>query len=438
MMPRIVSVILLAAAIGTVLAARPAQRATASLSDLQNIIIVYRDGWSFDSLYGNFPEANGLDKAKNTERQADRSGKSYTTLPQQDSRIPANLPVEPFDLSKYIRPAEQPVDPAPRFYQEQLQIDRGRMDRFVAWSDAGSFAMGGDPGVDLPEGKLAKEFTLADKFYHAAFGGAFLNFMWSVCACTPVWPNAPADIVAQVGKDGTVIKDGIVTADGYAVNSAMPLNKPYPASASDATHRLPLQSAPTIGDRLTARNISWRWYSAGYDDAMAGKPDPLFQFDRQPYVYFERYGDGTEAKTEFLKDQKEFVRDLTAAKLPSVSFVNLSGQSSMLRGEEDTAQLVDSIRQSPYWQKSAIFIVYIGNGGHWDRIAPPPPVDRWGVGTRVPAIIVSPFAKKNYVDHTPYEATSMLAFIERRWNLRPLTIRDARASDLTDAFEFIR
>jgi phospholipase C len=85
--------------------------------------------------------------------------------------------------------------------------------------------------------------------------------------------------------------------------------------------------------------------------------------------------------------------------------------------------------------KSAIFIVYDESGGRWDHVAPPK-VDRWGPGARVPAIIVSPFAKKGYVDHTPYDTTSLLAFIENRWNLRPIATRDAMVQNLMNAFEF--
>ncbi len=108
-----------------------------------------------------------------------------------------------------------------------------------------------------------------------------------------------------------------------------------------------------------------------------------------------------------------------------------------MRGQEKVALIVDIIRKSPYWEKSAIIITYDDNGGRWDHIAPPK-VDRWGPGVRVPAIIVSPFAKKKYVDHTLYDTTSIMAFIERRWNLRPVATRDATVADLTNAFEFAR
>ena len=83
----------------------------------------------------------------------------------------------------------------------------------------------------------------------------------------------------------------------------------------------------------------------------------------------------------------------------------------------------------------AIIITYDENGGFWDHVAPPE-VDRWGPGTRVPAIIISPFAKKGFVDHTQYDTTSILKLIETRWGLAPLGTRDRDAGDLTNAFDF--
>jgi len=435
------------------------QRSTASLTDLQNVIIIYQENWSFDSLYGNFPGAKGMKDAGKAARQVDKNGKPYATLPQPidtyklggdpDPRFPNNLPAGPFDLTKYVRPDEQTGDLIHRFYQEQLQIDKGKMDKFVAWSDAGGLAMSYYDAVDFPEGKLAQEFTIADNFFHAAFGGSFMNHIWLICACVARWENAPKDLIIQTARDGSVIKDGIVTKEGFAVNSyagvvAYPFSKPYPESVSDAGRRVPAQTALTIGDRLNERNISWRWYAGGYDDAMAGHPDRVFQYHHQPFAYFSKYAEGTPERAEFLKDETVFETDLKAETLPSVSFIKLlgldnehPGYTSLMRGQQRVSDIVAQVRKSPYWSKSVIFIVYDENGGRWDHVAPPK-VDRWGPGTRVPAIVISPFAKKHYVDHTIYDTTSLLAFIERRWNLRPIAERDAHASDLTNAFEFGR
>ena len=87
---------------------------------------------------------------------------------------------------------------------------------------------------------------------------------------------------------------------------------------------------------------------------------------------------------------------------------------------------------SPVWSDVLIIAAYDENGGRWDHVAPPV-VDRWGPGTRVPAIIISPFAKRGFIDHTRYDTTSILRLIERRWRLQPLSTRDASAADLSNA-----
>jgi phospholipase C len=223
------------------------------------------------------------------------------------------------------------------------------------------------------------------------------------------------------------------------VNTAFSVNQPHPARITDPGQLVPAQTMPTIGDRLSEKHISWAWYAGGWKDALAGKPDPLFQFHHQPFVYFANYADRTQARDLHLKDEAEFLSDLESHRLPSVAFIKPlgpdnehPGYSSLQQGQEHVLKLVNAVRDSPYFHRSLIIIAYDENGGRWDHVAPPV-VDRWGPGTRVPAIIISPYAKRGFVDHTQYDTTSILRTIERRWNLKPLGTRDAAAYDLTPA-----
>jgi phospholipase C len=99
------------------------------------------------------------------------------------------------------------------------------------------------------------------------------------------------------------------------------------------------------------------------------------------------------------------------------------------------AELVHAVQASRYWYEAAIIITYDENDGYWDHV-PPPVIDRWGPDPRVPMVIVSPWAKRGYVDHTTYDATAILKFIETRWHLPPLDFRDAAATNPTNAFSF--
>ncbi|WP_248313535.1 alkaline phosphatase family protein [Bosea sp. F3-2] len=152
------------------------------------------------------------------------------------------------------------------FYQQQAQINGGKMDRFALASDAKGYAMAAWDGSSLKMFELAKRYTLADNFFHAAFGGSFLNHFWLVCACTPVYPNAPEKIVAKLDSNGTMVQDGFVTPDGYAVNTLEPIGGPH-EHKTKPERLLPVQTLPTIGDRLAEKGVSWAWYSGGWNEA---------------------------------------------------------------------------------------------------------------------------------------------------------------------------
>jgi len=247
---------------------------------------------------------------------------------------------------------------------------------------------------------------------------------------------------AQLDEQGHLLKDGPLTPDGYAVNTILPFYPPYPASASVTARRLPPQTLPTIGDRLGERNISWAWYSGGYQAALAGRNEGNFQYHHQPFVYFAQYGEGSAAKATHLKDETALFNAVRQGKLEHVVFYKPVGDENehpgyadIASGDAKAASLIEAIRHSPLWSDTAIIVTYDENGGFWDHVAPPK-ADRWGPGTRIPAIVISPYAKRGFIDHTPYDTTSILKLIETRYGLAPLGSRDAAANDLTNAFDF--
>jgi len=433
-------------------AAASAQGTLARLkARVKHIVVIYQENWSFDALYGKFPGANGFANASAASlTQVNHAGAPLAAAPAPINGKDADpafagmdlaQALKPFDLTRFIAPEVRTGDLVHRFYTEQLQIDGGKMDKFVSWSDNGGLVMSYFDATRMPEGKLAQEFTLCDNFFHAAFGGSFLNHIFLVAAAAPVFPNAPASMIATPpDASGTTVADKVVTPDGYVVNTAFSVNQPHPASADPST-LVPNQDLPTIGDRLSGKNISWAWYSGGWDDALAGRPDPLFQFHHQPFIYFSTYADGTAAKKEHLKDEKDFLDAVSKGTMPAVSFIKPlgpdnehPGYAALARGQQHVADLVRRIRASGAWNDTVIVITYDEHGGRWDHVAPPV-VDRWGPGSRVPAIIVSPLARKGYVDHTQYDTTSILKLIEETFGVAPLDQRDANAGDLVNALQ---
>jgi phospholipase C len=420
----------------------PALSQASELKQIEHIVVIYLENRSFDNLFGLFPNANGLNNAKNTFPQIDEYGNDYKTLPTvSDKRFPENLANEPFNIENYVKLNEKHPDLTHRFFINQMQINGGKNDRFAQLSSAGGLTMG---YYDLSKTALwqyAKEFTLADNFFQAAYGGSFLNHQWLICACMPEFKDAPAEL-RQWKNDaatGKIIKDPTVTADGFAVGTIQPT---YPPFDSKAAHRLPPQYQPTIGDRLSEKGISWAWYSGGWDNAVANKEtDDNFQYHHQPFVYYANFAPETAARAEHLKDKNQLFTDLKAANFPKVAFFKPAGNknqhpgyATILDADDEVKEIVESIRQSPIWSSTAIIVTYDEYGGFWDHVAPPQ-IDRWGAGTRIPAIIISPFAKKNYVDHSLYNTTSILKFIENRFDLKPLSSRDAAANGLQGAFE---
>ena len=367
-----------------------------------------------------------------------------------------------------------------RYYNNIMQINGGRNDGFAAWSDAGGLSMGYYDGSRLAMWDLARRYTLADNFFMGAFGGSFFNHQYLICACAPEYPNADAPTspaknqIAQIETDAqgrvrlvpteTAAKsalggppryrvDGTITPkDGagrfWAVNTMQPAYQPsgiVPAAGGDARFgdpaaptTLPAQIQATIGDRLDAKGVSWAWYSGAWKAAGAGTPQARaliykgtvqFQPHHQPFNYYAAFDPATRAdyRALHLRDfDSAFLADAAAGRLPAVTFYkpqgNLNqhpGYANLSDGDAHIASVVAALEKSPQWPRMLVVVTYDENGGFWDH-APVPKADRWGPGTRVPAIVISPLAKKGFIDKTPYDTGSVLRFVTRRWGLEPL------------------
>jgi phospholipase C len=453
----------------------------AGIDSIQTVVVIYAENRSFDNLYGTFPGANGLRDAKNPV-QLDRDGKKLKELPPVWDGLTAKGVTPAVTQAQTEHLANRPFavdDPKGfavgldvtshdlwhRFYQNQMQIDGGRNDRFVAWADSGALVLGHYNGAKLPMWNIAKKYVLADNFFMGAFGGSFFNHMYLACACAPLYPDADKSpskpSISVVNPDGVsltvatngpksaidgipkFVADGNLTPDFHAVNTMQPpyqpsANKPAPggdpamADPSQPT-TLPPLTEQTFGDILSAKGIGWAWYAGAWQAALDGKggsPVPNFQFHHQPYNYFAAYAPGTKARAEHLRDGgmngEAFIKAIDTGTLPPVTFYkpqgNLNehaGYTDVLSGDQHLADLVAHLEKSPQWPHMLVLITYDENGGWWDHVAPPKG-DRWGPGTRIPAFIVSPYAKHGFVDHAQYDTDSVLRFVTERFGLPEL------------------
>jgi acid phosphatase len=382
----------------------------------------------------------------------------------------AGLPNAPFAIDDpngfNASSGETTLDMDHRFYENQMQIHGGKNDMFAAFGDSGAMVMGhytSNP-ANIPLYKVAQKYVLADNFFMGAFGGSFLNHQWLICACIPTYPNAdqspaktqisavdPDNVSLTLTSDSPAsaldgipqfVNSGILTPDFFAVNTVeppyQPSGNPPPAGGDPALADLSLsntlvpQTQTTIGDLMSTANVSWAWYAGAWQAALDDRSVILggtiqFQPHHHPFNFFKQFAPGTPARAQHLLDAglggTEFIKAIDTGTLPAVSFYkpqgNLNehpGYANVADGEVHIADVIHHLENSPQWKNMVVIITYDENGGSWDHVAPPKG-DRWGPGTRIPTLIVSPYAKMGTVDHTMYDTTSVLRLITERFNL---------------------
>ncbi|MCV4272627.1 acid phosphatase [Pseudomonas capsici] len=468
---------------------------------IKTVVVIYAENRSFNNLFGDFP---GVEKPLSALKpadyqQRDRDGTLLKTLPPAWGGVlqlgpqtvdgvsyPAgvqyqeNLPNAPFPL-KGPNGEDLPLSLVTRdlwhvFYQNQMQINEGKNDRFVAWADAGGLTMGTYPQTQysLRLWDVAREFVLCDNFFQGAFGGSFLNHQYLISATAPFYPDAansaaksqiatlqsddPQDPrLKPLDKSPASAMEGppqfgpsALTPDGYAVNTLAPpywptwLRDPQNPDYSkpDLANVLVPQSHEHIGDKLSKKGVEWAWYAGAWQVTLdefkdsTGIPKiPNFQYHHQPFNYFKQQGpENPVERKKRLRDgglgdessSNRFLADAEAGKLPAVTFYKPQGNLNMHAGYADVAsgdrhidRVIKVLRNSPQWENMVIVITVDENGGWWDHVAPPKG-DRFGPGTRIPALVVSPFARKGTVDHTVYDTASILRLITRVHGLETL------------------
>src|SRR5947209_789507 len=214
--------------VSALLAASVARADEPKLDAIETIVVLYAENRSFDNLYGLFPGANGLQNVSpEAARQVDRDGTPLSELPpvwkgltapgvkpEVTEAQTAHLPNAPFaidDPQKFnLSLAVATHDLVHRFYQNQMQINGGKNDRFVAYGDSGALVMGHYDGSGLALWNVAKRYVLADNFFMGTFGGSFMNHVYFACACVATYPNAdqsPAKSeISAVEADGISLK----------------------------------------------------------------------------------------------------------------------------------------------------------------------------------------------------------------------------------------
>ncbi|MGC4887176.1 alkaline phosphatase family protein [Micromonospora sp. DT227] len=361
---------------------------TTPTTPIENVVFLMQENHTFDNYFGTRPGVDGIPKGVCMPMRSD--------LPEPC--------VKPFHIGKLG--AIDLDHSADAFAQ---QYNGGRMNGFVegvskAGKD-GRMAMAYYDDRDLPYyWNLADEYVLFDRFFSSSHSGSIRNHMYRV-----------------TGGPGAAGKAETIPATGWG-------------------------NIPTIFDRLEAAGISWKFYVQNYDPTITFRSrveeediDRGAQVIWVPLLGYARYVDDPRLFSKIV-DLDEYYADAAKGDLPAVSFIAPAGNSEHPPGNIGAGQnlvraLLTQLMRSPEWSSSAFIWSYDDWGGWYDHVKPPK-VDQYGYGFRVPALLVSPYARRGRVDSTTLDFTSVLKFIEINWRLRPLASRDAKANTFLDAFDF--
>ncbi|HKA82722.1 MAG TPA: alkaline phosphatase family protein [Acidimicrobiales bacterium] len=355
------------------------------LPQIEHIVVYMQENHSYDSYFGTFRRGDGYRL---------RGGE-----PQDSNRLTTGEPVRVFhapDTCQSGRGVSQ------RWENTHLQINGGRMDGFL-YND-NTNAMRYWDGSDVPfYWSLAGTFPLCDRWFASAPAQTYPNRMY---------------LQAATSQDLTTTDVGRAFA------------MPHPAGG-------------TIWEKLDVFGISWLDYAWDLPDIA------LF-----PSLW--------RARLDRVRTFPSFLADCRAGTLPDVSIVSPGvtayteeNPRDIQLGEAFSASVINAVLASPAWPRTVLVFMYDEHGGYYDHVAPPravPPDDippdveptpdapaAWDhYGLRVPAFVISPFARRNYVSHVVHDHTSVPRLIETKFNLGALTRRDANASNLLDCLDFRR
>jgi phospholipase C len=317
-----------------------------------------------------------------------------------------------------------------------------------------------DP-TDIPNYYLlAKTFVLSDNFYSSLHGPSFPNHLFTIAAQSggvednpgAAKPDAaPAPKVAACNSVTSCPDPGEAGLEPEDI-PALPQNKGVWGCDADPKERVPVLDQEgevveiypcldilTLGDVLTNAGVSWKMYAptAGVDDAgFQGSGGYIWTV----YDAIRHMRDSAEWK-EHIVPTEQFAIDARAGNLPSVSWISTPSvvsehpPASACTGENWTVSLLQAIAAGPQWSTSAMFLTWDDFGGFYDHV-PPQQIDAFGLGFRVPLLVISPYAKGGTIDHTKAEFSSVLRFIESDFGLPPLTDRDKNSVDMTQDFDW--
>ncbi len=370
-----------------------------NMNRIQHIIFLVRENRSFDHYFGLFPGADGASTAVIS------NGQTITLRHATDAA--------PQDLCHSLTCAEIGIDSG-KMDGFDLLLGGNRFNEFVAYTQMHP--------QDIPNyWRYAQTFALADHMFSSGHTDSFPNHLYTV--------GATSDGVINIPYAPPTNPSEVSIPWGCDAPSDVTVQQVDDDDNIDAVY--PCFDFPVLPQSLSSIGVSWKYYAVPADTIG-------YNFSTLDAIDSVRNGP---LWTSNVVADTSFINDALTGHLPAVAWLTTGRHmtehppESVCSGENWTVNELNAVMQGPDWNSTVVFVMWDDFGGFFDHV-PPPTKDNYGLGERVPLLIISPFAKAGYITSTQYEASSILKFVEERFGLPPLTQRDANANDTTDAFDF--
>lgn len=398
-------------------APKSSRKTRAAHTPIEHVVFLIKENRTFDNYFGRYPGADGA-----------RSGK-ISAGETIDLRVAADVLTH--DLGH-------------EFLDGVVAINGGRMDGFDLIPIGGasldgytSFTRDGIPNYWA----YADHFVLGDRTFSPMYGPTFPAHLYTVGAqAGRVTGNKLNRGLFSLAKNGRV---GAYCSDrGETINRFRRLSANERKVVMDAEELADLEKIEefyevvqpcfdfrVLPDELNDAGISWRYYATEGDWRNA--------LHAIRHIRYSKYwGPNVVSPREAVGDvQQERLKKVSWV-IPPTGFNDHPGAgTSVCKSENWAVRYINAIMRSKYWKSTAIFLSWDDFGGFYDHV-PPPHYDVMGLGPRVPMLIISPYARRGYIDHTTYELSSVVRFIEDIFGLEQLTHRDRQSNNMFNAFDF--
>jgi phospholipase C len=415
---------------------------------IKHIVYFIKENRTFDNYFGTYPGANGATTAVDSQgkvvplkHESDQIANDLDHSSESATLAYDNGKMDKFDQVSFLprlfganRPANG-TSPKPGSSGAQKPTSLYQNNSLTQFYQS-----------DIPNyWTYAQNFVLGDNTFSSLLGPSFPNHQYTIAAQSGGAADNPAGAAGGLpGEAGA----GTLPGQGQQPKlQGTPGQRPKLRigwGCDQANQKVEVKSASgttsmqdacfnyeTLADELDQAHYSWRYY------APPSGTDLGYIWSAYNAVKHIRYG----PDWKYVVPVEQFMTDATNGTLPTVSWIvtpqkdSEHAPASVCTGENWTVQMLNSLMNSPDWSSTAVFLTWDDWGGFYDHVAPQR-IDSYGLGFRVPLIVISPYAKKGYIDHTQYEFSSMLRFTEDELNLASLTNRDKAANNMMGAFNF--